>query len=332
MGKKALITGITGQDGSYLSELLLEKGYEVHGIIRRASTVNTSRIDHVFDPESRAYIHYGDLDDGIQDILYSIKPDEVYNLASMSHVRISFDIPVYTGKITGVAVCAILEAIRQGIKNGLLSPNIKFYQASSSEMFGVSPPPQSETTEFLPVSPYGCAKLYGYHITRTYRKGFNMFAANGILFNHESPRRGVNFVTRKITRGAARIKLGVQKQLTLGNLDARRDWGHAKDYMKAVWMILQNHSPQDWVVSTGEYHSVRDFAQKVFDYFDLDFNQYVKLDDYYKRPNEVPVLLGNSDKLRTHLGWKPDFDFNGLVKDMCENDYNYEEGLLRKKK
>ncbi len=333
MKKKALITGITGQDGSYLAELLLSKGYEVHGIIRRASTVNTKNIDHIFDPESNTFIHYGDLaGSGIKDILYEVKPDEVYNLGAMSHVRISFDIPEYTGDVTGIAVIRNLEAIRLGIKRGILSKDIKYYQASSSEMFGITPPPQNENTKFEPVSPYGIAKLYGYHATRLYRSGYNMFASNGILFNHESPRRGVNFVTRKITRAAARIKLGVQKELPLGNLDALRDWGHSKDYMKAVWMILQHDKADDFVVATGEYYTVRQFLDKVFAYFGLNWQDYVKNVDSYKRANEVPALLGDATKIRETLGWKPDYNVDALVKEMCESDYEDELAILNRKK
>lgn len=323
--KKALITGITGQDGSYLSELLLSKGYEVHGIIRRSSTVNTDNIDHIFDPESKSFLHYGDLaGSGIQDILYKVKPDEVYNLGAMSHVRISFDVPEYTGDIVGLAVIRNLEAIRHGIVSGILSKDIKYYQASSSEMFGITPPPQNEDTKFEPVSPYGIAKLYGYHATKLYRTGYNMFASNGILFNHESPRRGINFVTRKITRAAARIKLGLQKELVLGNLDALRDWGHSKDYVRAIWMILQHDKPDDFVVATGEYFTVRQFLDKVFAHFDLKWENHVKIVDDYKRANEVPALLGDSKKIRETLGWKPEYNVDMLVKEMCDSDYRVE--------
>lgn len=324
MGKKvALITGITGQDGSYLAEILLDKGYEVHGVMRRTSTATTERIDHIFDPESYQYLHYGDLEDGIDDLLYQLQPDEVYNLGSMSHVRISFDIPVYTAKVTGVAVLRILEGIR---KLGL-QKKTKFYQASSSEMYGTTPAPQNETSIFNPVSPYGCAKLFGYHITKTYREGYGIFAANGILFNHESPRRGVNFVTRKITRAAARIKLGVQDSIKLGNLDALRDWGYSKDYMEAVHLILQQEKPDDWVVSTGEYHSVREFLFEVFNYLQLDIDRHVIIEDRYRRPNEVPALLGDSTKIRTKLGWEPKVKFKDLVKIMVDADLELERRL-----
>lgn len=325
MTKKALVTGITGQDGSYLSELLLSKGYEVHGIIRRSSTANTANIDHIFDPEIKGRLHYGDLaDTSIANIIYDIKPDEVYNLGAMSHVRISFDKPEYTGDIVGLGACRILESLRCGIKNNILSKNIKYYQASSSEMFGITPPIQNENSIFNPVSPYGCAKLYAYHMTRTYRYGYNMFACNGILFNHESPRRGINFVTRKITRAAARIKLGLQDKLPLGNLDALRDWGHSKDYMRAIWMIMQHEVPDDFVVSTGEYYTVREFLEKVFNHFNLNWEDHVLLLDDYKRPNEVPALKGDSSKIRTVLGWKPEYNIDNLVAEMCESDYKNE--------
>jgi len=313
--KKALITGITGQDGSYLAELLLSKGYDVYGVMRRASTFNTSRIEHIFDPDDKAHILYGDLADGIDDILYSIQPDEVYNMASMSHVKVSFEIPIYTGDITGLGVMRILEGIRK-----LNLKNTKFYQASSSEMFGITPPPQNEESPFNPVSPYGCSKLYAYHATRTYRWGYNIFASNGILFNHESERRGLTFVTRKITRGASRIKLGLQDKLSLGNLDAIRDWGHSKDYMTAIHMILQHDKPDDFIIATGIYHTVKEFLSAVFEYLDMDWKEYVIYDDKYKRPNEVPALQGDSSKARKTLGWEPEIDFKTLVKLMVDHD------------
>lgn len=328
MSKKvALLTGVTGQDGSYLAELLLSKGYDVHGVIRRSSLTNTGRIDHIPElaPEVRGNLHFGDLADGINHILYKVKPDEIYNLGSMSHVKVSFDIPEYTGDVTGIGVTRILEGVRKGIEHGILSKNTKFYQASSSEMFGISPPPQSEITPFNPVSPYGCAKLYGYWITKTYRTGYGLFASNGILFNHESPRRGVNFVTRKITRAAARIKLGKQSKLELGNLDAKRDWGHSKDYMEAIWLILQQDKPDDYVVSTGQYYSVLEFVIEVFKYFGLDYKDYVKYNEVLTRPNEVPALLGDSTKIRTELGWKPKYGFKDLVAEMAEADYELEK-------
>lgn len=324
--KIALVTGVTGQDGSYLSQLLLEKGYEVHGIIRRASSINTKRIDHVFDPESRKFIHFGDLAQGIDNLIYTIKPDEIYNLGAMSHVAVSFHVPIYTGDVTGVAVCRILEAIRQGINQKILKPDTKFYQASSSEMFGQTPTPATgynEDSKMTPVSPYGCAKLYGFHITKTYRTGYNIFASNGILFNHESPRRGETFVTRKITRAVAKIKLGKQNNLILGNLNALRDWGHSKDYMRAIHLILQQPNPGDYVVSTGEQYSVKDFVIAVFDYHGLDWQKYVECSDALLRPNEVPNLLGDSTKIRS-LGWKPEYNFKSLVAEMAENDLEIE--------
>lgn len=322
--KKALITGITGQDGSYLTEILLSKGYEVHGIVRRASSINTARIDHIFDPVGPAgkkYLHYGDLSEGVDHLLYEIQPDEVYNIGAMSHVKISFEIPIYTGDITGLGAARILEGIR---KMGL-TKKTKFYQASSSEMFGITPPPHSENSPFNPVSPYGCAKLYAYHMTRAYRTAYGMFAANGILFNHESERRGVNFVTRKITQGAARIKLGLQDKLVLGNLDAKRDWGHSRDYMEAVYMIMQCDKPEDWVVATGAYHTVREFMEEVFKYFGLDWGKHVILNSIYYRPNEVPALLGQAEKVRKVLGWRPKVGFKELVKLMCDSDFEREK-------
>jgi len=315
MSKKiALITGINGQDGSYLSELLLSEGYIVHGIIRRSSFPNTQRIDHIFDPDSKAFIHYGDLSEGIDHILYDLQPDEIYNLAAMSHVRISFDIPVYTGEINALGVTRILE----GIKN--ICPKTKYYQASSSEMFGTTPPPQNEETKFNPVSPYGIAKLYAYYMTKCYRTGYGLFASNGILFNHESERRGINFVTRKITIGACRIKLGLINGIPLGNLDAKRDWGHSKDYMRAIHMILQHDKPDDFVVSTGEAHTVREFLDEVFNYLELDVNKHTYIVDSYKRPVEVPYLCGDSTKIRKILGWKPTISFKDLVKNMVDSD------------
>lgn len=325
--KKALITGITGQDGSYLAELLLEKGYEVHGIIRRASDFNTRRIDSFFDPESRQFLHFGDLATGIENIIYKVKPDEIYNLGAMSHVKVSFDVPIETGFVTGIAVGRILEAVRQGINQEILSEKTKFYQASSSEMFGQTPTPiegYDENSKMTPVSPYGCAKLYGYHMTKAYRTGYKMFAYTGILFNHESPRRGPTFVTRKITRAAARIKLGLQDQLVLGNLSALRDWGHSKDYMKAIHLIMQQPEPNDYVVATGEQYSVKDFVIAVFDYFQLSVDKYLKYSEDYLRPNEVPNLLGNSSKIRS-LGWTPEYNFKSLVADMCESDLALEK-------
>lgn len=323
MGKVALVTGASGQDGSYLCELLLEKGYEVHGVIRRASNFNTQRIDHLFPAESKSNIHFGDLAQGLDALIYSIKPDEIYNLASMSHVRVSFDVPVYTGDITGLAVCRLLETIKRGVDNGILNKDIKFYQASSSEMFGQTPTPVDGYTEssiFTPVSPYGCAKLYGYHIVRSYRTGYGLFACNGILFNHESPRRGPTFVTRKITRAACKIKLGIQKELVLGNLSALRDWGHSKDYVRAIHAIMQHDKPEDFIVATGNQYTVQDFVIKVFEYLGMNWKDYVKYDKAYERPNEVPNLLGDATKITTTLNWKPEYDFEALVKDMVDSD------------
>lgn len=323
MSKIALILGVTGQDGSYLSEHLLARGYTVHGVMRRSSTISTERIDHIFDPAARDRLHYGDLIGGLDGLIYQIKPDMVFNLAAQSHVAVSFKEPVTTAKINAVGVIDLLETLRQAEKS--LSKQIRFYQASSSEMFGKTPPPQSETSYFHPASPYGCAKLFSYWATRTYRDSYNMFAANGILFNHESPRRGKNFVTKKITRAAARIALGFQKDLHLGNLDALRDWGHSKDYTRAMIAIMEHDTPDDWVVSTGEYHTVREFGEKVFKHFNLNFYDFLVEDDALKRPNEVPALLGDSTKIRKTLGWAPEYSFDALVKEMCEYDYEAEK-------
>jgi GDPmannose 4,6-dehydratase len=318
--KKALITGITGQDGSYLAELLLAKGYEIHGLIRRASTFNTDRIDHLYkdfhDPQARVYLHYGDLSISGQltDLLQEIRPDEIYHLGAQSHVRVSFDMPEYTGDVTGLGTIRLLEAIR---KTGI---NARFYQASSSEMFGAAPPPQSEATPFQPQSPYAAAKVYAYYVVRNYRDAYKLFAANGILFNHESPRRGETFVTRKITRAAARIKLGLQEMLYLGNLEAKRDWGFAGDYVEAMWLILQQDSPDDYVIATGETHSVREFAEKVFAKLGLDYQKYVKIDPRYFRPTEVDVLLGDATKARKALHWLPKVSFDQLIDMMIAAD------------
>ncbi len=323
--KKAFITGITGQDGSYLAELLLCKGYEVHGLIRRASTFNTERIDHLYrdfhDPQARVYLHYGDLSVSgqITDLLHEIRPDEIYHLGAQSHVRVSFDMPEYTGDVTGLGTLRLLEAIRKtGIKT-------RFYQASSSEMFGAAPPPQRETTPFQPQSPYAAAKVYAYYIARNYRDAYKLFAANGILFNHESPRRGETFVTRKITRAAARIKLGLQEKLYLGNLEAKRDWGFAGDYVEAMWLILQQDKPDDFVIATGETHSVREFAEKVFAKLDLDYHEHVATDPRYFRPTEVDVLLGDAAKARKALGWQPKVSFDQLIGMMVEADLEIAE-------
>jgi GDPmannose 4,6-dehydratase len=319
-GKKALITGITGQDGSYLAEFLLAKDYEVHGLVRRSSTFNTRRIDHLYvDPHeagARFFLHYGDLSDSgqLSHLVYNIQPDEIYHLAAQSHVRVSFDIPEYTGDITGLGVTRLLEAIRRsGIKT-------RFYQASSSELFGDSPPPQNEKTPMSPQSPYAAAKLYGYVMTRNYREGYGLFAVNGILFNHESPRRGETFVTRKISRAVARIKFGLQKKLYLGNLEARRDWGYAPDYVEAMWLMLQQDTPEDLVIATGEAHSVREFLEEAFAHADLDWREYVEIDPKYFRPTEVDYLLGDASKARRILGWEPRVSFRELVRLMVDAD------------
>ena len=319
--KKALITGITGQDGSYLAELLLSKGYEVHGIIRRASSFNTARIDHLYaDPHIngvRFFLHYGDISDSTNliKLLYRIQPEEVYHLAAQSHVRVSFDIPEYTGDVTALSTIRILEAIREtGVK-------AKFYQASSSEMFGkVSEIPQRETTPFYPRSPYGVAKVYAYWSTVNYRESYGMFACNGILFNHESPRRGETFVTRKITRAAAMIKAGSQDKLYLGNLDAKRDWGYAKEYVEAMWLMLQQEQPDDYVIATGKTHSVREFLEESFSYSGLDWRQHVEIDPKYYRPAEVDILVGDASKARKLLNWEPKTKFEDLVHLMIDAD------------
>jgi GDPmannose 4,6-dehydratase len=329
--KKALITGITGQDGSYLAEFLLSKGYEIHGLIRLSSTFNTDRIDHLYrdfhDPEARVYLHYGDLSVSgqLMDLLHDIQPAEIYHLGAQSHVRVSFDMPEYTGDITGLGTLRILEAIR---KTGI---DARFYQASSSEMFGAAPPPQNESTPFQPQSPYAAAKVYAYYIVRNYRDAYKIFAANGILFNHESPRRGETFVTRKITRAATRIKLGLQNKLFLGNLDAKRDWGFAGDYVEAMWLMLQQDKPVDYAIATGETHSVREFAERVFQKLDLDFNQFVAIDPRYFRPTEVDVLLGDASKARKELGWQPKVTFEGLIDMMiaADMDISRKEKTLR---
>jgi GDPmannose 4,6-dehydratase len=318
--KKAFITGITGQDGSYLAEFLLNKGYEVHGLIRRSSSFNTERIDHLYrdfhDTDTRLFLHYGDLSVSgqLMDLLHSIQPDEIYHLGAQSHVRVSFDMPEYTGDVTGLGTLRILEAIRKtGIKT-------KFYQASSSEMFGAALPPQNENTIFQPRSPYAAAKVYAYYIVHNYRDAYGIFAANGILFNHESPRRGETFVTRKITRAATQIKLGLKDKLYLGNLDAKRDWGFAGDYVEAMWLMLQQEKPDDFVIATGETHSVREFTEKVFVKLNLDYNKYVSVDPRYFRPTEVDVLLGDASKAKKALGWKPKVSFDALIDMMIAAD------------
>jgi GDPmannose 4,6-dehydratase len=320
--EKALITGITGQDGSYLAELLLSKGYEVHGLIRRASTFNTGRVDHIYrDPHNqknglRLLLHYGDVGSSgnLIELIYSIQPDEIYHLAAQSHVRVSFDLPEYTGDVTGLGTLRIIEAVRRsGFK-------ARFYQASSSEMYGSAPPPQNENTPFKPQSPYAAAKLYAYWVTRNYRQGYELFASNGILFNHESPRRGETFVTRKITRAIAAILSGKQNSLYLGNLDARRDWGYAPDYIAAMWKILQCDHPDDYVIGTGEAHSVREFLDEAFGYVNLDWHPYVKIDPRYFRPTEVDFLQADFSKAQKELDWTPRVFFSDLVKIMVDAD------------
>jgi len=321
--KKALITGITGQDGSYLAEFLLDKGYEVHGLIRRSSTFNTDRIDHIYvDPHeagARLFLHYGDLNDGgqLSNLIYNVQPDEIYHLGAQSHVRVSFDMPEFTGDITGLGTTRLLEAIRRsGIK-------AKFYQASSSEMFGDAPAPQSEETPFRPRSPYAAAKVYAYWMVRNYREGYNIFACNGILFNHESPRRGETFVTRKITRAVANILAGNQNRLYLGNLEARRDWGYAPEYVQCMWRVLQEDEPEDFVIGTGESHSVKEFLEEAFSYVGLDWKEYVEIDPRYLRPTEVEFLLSDPSKAREKLGWTPKISFKDLVKIMVDYDMEF---------
>jgi len=328
--KRALITGITGQDGSYLAELLLEKGYEVHGVVRRSSTFNTERIDHLYrdphEPGTRLFLHYGDLNDGssLQSIVSAVRPDEVYNLGAQSHVRVSFDIPEYTGEVTGLGTLRLLEAIR---KSGL---QCRFYEAGSSEMFGkVAEVPQRETTPFHPRSPYGAAKAYAFYLTQNYREAYGMFAANGILFNHESERRGETFVSRKITRAVGRIKLGMQKELYLGNLDAKRDWGHACEYVEAIWRMLQQDQPDDFVIGTGETHTVREFLDLAFGHAGLDWNDHVKVDPRYFRPAEVDILLADPSKAERVLGWKAKIAFPELVKRMVDSDLSLAARELR---
>ena len=320
MTKRALITGITGQDGSFLAELLLEKGYEVHGIIRRSSSFNTQRIDHLYQdphrPGTRLFLTFGDLNDSssLNTALRQIQPDEIYNLGAQSHVRVSFEVPEYTAEVTAVGAVRILEAVQSsGLKP-------KFYQASSSEMFGSAPGPQNESTPFFPRSPYACSKVFAYHATVNYREAYDLFACNGILFNHESERRGETFVTRKITRAATRIKLGLQDKLYLGNLDAKRDWGYAKDYVEAMWLMMQAERASDYVIATGETHSVKEFVAAAFSYLDLDWQQYVQIDPWYYRPTEVDYLQGDASKARRELGWEPKVGFQELVRLMVDYD------------
>ena len=320
MSKRALITGVTGQDGSYLAELLLSKHYEVHGLIRRSSTFNTDRIDHIYtdphDRKSKLFLHYGDLNDSgqLSNLIYNLHPDEIYHLGAQSHVRVSFDMPEYTGDVTGIGTTRMLEAIRRsGIKT-------RFYQASSSEMFGDSPPPQNETTPFRPRSPYAAAKVYSYWMVQNYREGYKLFAVNGILFNHESPRRGETFVTRKITKALARIKMGLEGKIYLGNLKAKRDWGYAKDFVEAMWLMLQQEEPDDYVIATGESHSVEEFLEEAFGYVALDWRDYVEIDPRYFRPTDVDFLQGDASKAKQKLGWEPRVRFKELVRIMVDAD------------
>ena len=321
--KRALITGITGQDGSYLAEFLLAKPeYEVHGLVRRSSTLNRQRIDHIFrdipDLGDRFQLHYADLADAssLSHIMEQVQPDEVYNLGAQSHVRVSFDQPLYTADVVGLGTLRLLEAVRQLNK----TKQVRFYQASSSEMYGSAPPPQGPNTPFHPRSPYSCAKLYGHWQTINYRESYGMFACSGILFNHESPRRGESFVTRKITLGATRIKEGLQKRLVMGNLDAKRDWGFAGDYVRAMWMMLQRDTPEDYVVATGETYAITEFLDMAFQHLNLDWHDFVEFDPKYTRPAEVDILLGDATKANKELGWTPDVDFKGLVQMMVEHD------------
>ena len=323
MSKSALITGITGQDGSYLAELLLEKGYDVHGIVRRCSTFNTDRIDHIYkdphDPSNKLFLHYGDLTDGqsMTNLMLDVEPDEIYNLGAQSHVRVSFDSPVYTLQTVGVGALNVLEAARQLNKK----KEVRVYQASSSEMFGdVLETPQTEKAPFQPQSPYACAKVYAFHQTVNYREAYDLFATNGILFNHESPRRGETFVTRKITRAATRIKLGLQDKLYLGNLDAKRDWGYAKDYVDGMWRMLQHDKPEDFVLATGETQSIKDFLGHAFEYLELDWNDYVEIDPRYFRPTEVNLLLGDCSKAKDLLGWTATTSCKELAEIMVDHD------------
>jgi GDPmannose 4,6-dehydratase len=318
--RRALITGISGQDGSYLAELLLGKGYEVHGIVRRASSFNTGRLDHIYqdphEPKPRLHLHYGDLTDAVAlvNLIRDVAPDEVYHLGAQSHVKVSFEVPEYTGESTGLGTTRLLEAIRaSGVET-------RFYQASSSEMYGAAPTPQDELTPFHPRSPYGCAKVYAYWTTVNYREAYGLYAVNGILFNHESPRRGETFVTRKIARAVARIKAGLQDRLYLGNLQARRDWGYAPEYVDAMWRMLQQDRPDDYVIATGESHTVQEFCEVAFAHADLDWRRYVLIDPNYYRPSEVDELCGDASKARTELNWKPQTEFNDLVRVMVDAD------------
>ncbi len=325
MSKIALVTGITGQDGSFLAELLLSKGYEVHGVVRRASTFNTGRINHIYkdfhDTDTRFRLHYGDLSDGsgLRQVIETVQPDEIYNLAAQSHVRISFDQPEYTADVVGTGTLRLLEAYRDYIRKS--GRQAKFYQAGSSEMFGAASPPQDENTAFHPRSPYACAKVAAHWYARNMRESYGLFVSNGILFNHESERRGETFVTRKITRAVGRIKEGLQKKLYLGNLAAKRDWGYAGDYVEAMWLMLQQEQPDDYVVATGSAYSVSEFLDEAFSLMNLDWKEFVEIDPRYFRPSEVDYLLGNAQKAEKALGWKPKVDFKALVKKMVDSDW-----------
>ena len=318
--KKALVTGITGQDGSYLAELLLEKGYEVHGLIRRSSSFNTARIDHLYkdlhDPENRLFLHYGDITDGvgINNLIRETKPNEIYNLAAQSHVKVSFEMPDYTGQVDALGTLRILEAIRSA------KLDCRFYQASTSELYGITPPPQNEESPLRPQSPYAAAKLYAYWAVRNYRDAYGIHATNGILFNHESPRRGETFVTRKITKAAARIKLGLQQELFLGNLDAVRDWGFAKEYVESMWLMLQQDSPDDYVIATGQGATVREFCHAAFSHLGMDWEEFVRIDPRYTRPTEVPALIGDPSKAAKALGWRAKTLWPELAKLMVQAD------------
>jgi len=318
--KKALITGITGQDGSYLADFLLDRGYEVHGIIRRSSSFNRQRLEHLYvdsrDPNAKLFLHYGDLSDSeaLSSIIYNIRPDEVYNLGAQSHVRVSFDMPEYTTNVTALGTTRLLEVVRRS------NHKAKIYQASSSEMFGSALPPQGEETPFCPRSPYACSKLYAYWMVKNYREGYNLFASNGILFNHESPRRGETFVTRKITYSIARLLAKKDRYLYLGNLESKRDWGYAPEYVEAMWKILQQEAADDFVIGTGEAHSVKEFLDQAFAYVDLNIDDFVKIDPVYLRPTEVEVLIANKEKSQKKLGWTPKIKFNDLVKIMVDAD------------
>lgn len=321
--RRALIVGVTGQDGSYLAEWLLEHGYEVHGVIRRSSSFNTDRIDHLYqDPHTKdvqLHLHFGDLTDGsgLRQLVGDIQPHEIYNLGAQSHVRVSFDLPEYTAEVDAIGTLRLLEAVRESVQRG---HKIKFYQAGTSEMFGSTPPPQSENSPFHPRSPYAVAKVYAYWQTVNFREAYGLYACNGVLFNHESERRGETFVTRKITRAAARIKVGLQEKLYLGNLDAARDWGYAPDFVRAMWLMLQQELPDDYVIATGEMHTVREFLDRVFGMLDLDWHDYVEIDPRYLRPAEVDALRGDASKARRVLGWAPEVDFENLVRRMVEHD------------